>query len=80
MLRREGTWGSQEEVRGVSEDWERDEDRVSREESRVSRGTSSHILRNIIELFVCILGPVCRMKYAVNAVLFRELERELGQS
>ena len=44
MLRREGTWGSQEEVRGVSEDWEREEDRVSREESRVSRGTSSHIV------------------------------------
>ena len=58
MLRREGIWGSQEEVRGVSEDWERDEDRVSREESRVSRGTSSHavILRNNIELFVYTLG------------------------
>ena len=58
MLRREGIWGSQEEVRGVSEDWERDEDRVSREESRVNRGTSSHIviLRNNIELFVYTLG------------------------
>ena len=44
MLRREGIWGSQEEVRGVSEDWERDEDRVSRDESRVNRGTSSHII------------------------------------
>ena len=65
MLRREGIWGSQEEVRGVSEDWERDEDRVSREESRVSRGTISHIviLSNNIELFVYTLG-------------FRELEPE----
>ena len=44
MLRREGIWGSQEEVRGVREDWEREEDRVSREESRVSRGTISHIV------------------------------------
>ena len=41
MLRREGTAGSHEEVRGVREDWEREEDRVSREESRVNRGTSS---------------------------------------
>ena len=42
MFLSEGVSGSQEEVRGVREDWERDEDSVSREESSVSRGPSSH--------------------------------------
>ena len=44
MLRREGTPGSHDEVRGVKEDWEREEDRVRREESRVNRGTSSQVV------------------------------------
>ena len=54
MFLREASWGSQEEVRGVREDWEREEERVSREESRVNRGTSSHaviLMGSVFEIF-----------------------------